>query len=267
MRKVLTYDHFSISQVQEFARCARKYYYHRIRGLPERPKYDLASGKALHSGLEAHNLERVKARGLKPSQILEVAVTDLENREDISELDVSLGVAKDRLVKDGLPPTANYVGETEHEMPAPAADDKVEKLIEAVVDGRPWVAYIDVELPDRVVDYKLLGRKKSQAEILRDPQLVLYRHLVGLPAGFVQLVRGKEQGEWVQADPSPAITAGVLSWICETVKQIEAARSSGVWPRTAPTNWACNDCPYFDRCFKESAVAPVVGAQHNTAAA
>jgi len=156
-----------------------------------------------------------------------------------------------QLVKDGLSPTATYIGQTEQDLPAPVSDEHVEKLVEAEVNGHKFVAYIDVQLPDRLVDYKLLGKRKSAAEVLRDPQLVLYKHLVGLPAGFVQLVRGREQADYAEAQPSPAIAAGVLSWITETAKQIEAAKVSGIWPRTAPTNWMCNNCPFFGRCFRE----------------
>jgi len=254
VRKQIDYDHFSISQVNEFARCARYYYYHRIRGMPLRPLYDLASGKALHAGLEEHNKERVKHGGLRPRQILEVAVANLEAMPDVSELDVTLGEAKDQLAKDSLPPTATYVESTERDLPAPTSDEHVEKLIEAKVGDRPFVAYIDVQLPDRLIDYKLLGRRKSATEVLRDPQLVLYRHLVGLPAGFVQLVRGREQADYAEAQPSPAITAGVLNWIIDTVKQIEAAKVSGIWPRCSPVSWMCNSCVFFNRCFREKEV-------------
>lgn len=266
MRKKIEYDHLSISQINEYSICPRFYYYHRVVGSYIPPYYLPASGKLIHDGLEEHNKERVRGRkGLTPSQILEIAVTGLESMPNVSDLDLPLGKAKDKLVLDGTPPTGRYLGVTERVFDElPVGEDDVERLMEFEFAGYKFVGYADLVLPSRIVDYKLVGRRKSAKEVLIDPQLHLYTHVLGRPASFVQLVRGKEIAEHTPQPQEERMARGVLGWVADTAKAIETSKQTDVWPRCSPGHWKCSKerCPFWGRCFprkkqsKEKTEAP-----------
>jgi len=252
-RKKIDYDHKSISQIVEYNICARYYYYHRIVGSYIPPYYKPTSGKLIHDGLERHNKERVRGqRGLTASQILEVAVTSLEQMENVSDLDLPLGKAKDQLVLDGVPPVGRYLGVTERVFDeVPVGEDDVEKFMEFEFAGHKFVGYADLVLPSKVVDYKLVGRRKSAKDVLVDPQLHLYTSVLGRPASFVQLVRGKEVAEHTPQKQDERVANGVLGWIADTAKAIDVSKETGVFPRCHPGHWKCTKdmCPFFNRCF------------------
>ena len=252
-RKKIDYDHKSISQINEYSMCARHYYYHRVVGSYMPPYFKPTSGKLLHDGLEAHNKERVRGRkGLTTSQVLEVAVTGLEQMENVADLDLPLGKAKDQLVLDGTPPVGRYLGITERVFgEVPVSEDDVERFMEFEFDGHKFVGYADLVLPSRILDYKLVGRRKSAKEVLIDPQLHLYTHTLKKPASFVQLVRGKEVAEHTPQPEDERVASGVLGWIADTAKAIDTSKETGVWPRCSPGHWKCSKgyCPFYNRCW------------------
>lgn len=257
-RGKLDFEHYSVSQLNEFARCPYQYYLHRIEGVPFQPKYDLESGKAVHAGLEEHNRERARGRkGLVQKQIVERAVTYIEELKDTGvELDVNWDDAKDRVAKETRPPVGRYLTKTQLddlEDMCPTSEDQIERLIEFTLSGHTFVGYLDLVLPKSIVDYKLIGKRKSANEVRFDPQLHIYTHALQLPGGLVEMVRGKETAAWTPQPQEDAIRRGVLKWAEETVRAIERAKKTGDFPPTSPVNWWCGQrCAYSDRCFGQS---------------
>ena len=252
-RKKLDYDHYSISQIIEYSLCPKYYYYHRIEGRYVPPLYNMTAGKLVHAGLEEHNKEKVRGRqGLTAKQILEVAVAGLEQMEDASELDVPVAKAKDQLNLDGRPPVGRYLGVTERTFDeAPVSEDDVERFAEFEFAGHKFVGYMDLVLPSRIVDYKLLGRRKSAKEVQVDPQLHLYSHVLGRPAGFVQLVKGREVADHTPQPQDERTARGVLLWVEDMVRAIESSKQTGMFPRCSPAHWKCGkQCPFYPRCFR-----------------
>lgn len=245
-------DHLSYSQLNEFSMCPRRYYYNRIEKLKMRPAWPLVAGKAVHEGLEEHNRERMKGRkGLLPSEMLEVAVMSIEQREDVSEMEMSVDEAKDRLTKEAVPPLATYTGYTEQEIGDDVVD--VEKRLDFEFAGEKFVGYIDVEFGESLVDYKFTARRKSKKDIEVDPQLILYSEVVEKPGAFVTLLKKKEVAEYDEQNPSKRVRHGVLTWLRDMVRAIKRAKKSGDFRQTDPRNWQCGEtCPFYYKCFGRS---------------
>lgn len=248
--------HYSWSQVSLFMRCPRRYYYQYVERIPMRPIYVLESGKAMHAGLEEHNRELAHGRGLTSDQAVDCAVARFESNEHLGELDVPRGEATDRLVKDIAPPVCHYLNFTEREelgSEVPISEDDVEREVWFDVAGasRPFVGYIDLALPSTILDYKLIGRRKSAQDVERDGQLTLYSTVLDRPAGFIQCLRGKEVAEYTPQRQEEHVRRGVLAAIEDNVKSLEAALASGHFPRCDPTSWGCSQkwCPFFRKCY------------------
>jgi len=262
-RKLIDYPHRSISQLTEHARCPRHFYFHRVLGLPTGRVYNMEAGKAIHAGLEEHNRERARGRkGLTREQMIDCAVAAMERIEEQDELDMPFRKAVDKLAnEDGPPPLSRYLGITERrEMAeAPASEDDVERLIEFEFAGVKFVGYVDDVLSDRVVDYKFLARKKSAGQVLFDPQLILYKRVLKKPkAAFVELLKGKNVADYTPQNTSEEVENGVLGWIENRVRAIEACEKTGNWPMCEPGSWMCKSstgqCPFYSRCYGKAKV-------------
>lgn len=255
MRADIDRPHLSWSQVSLFQRCPRRYYYQYIERLPMRPVYALASGKAMHAGLEQHHLELVRGvGGLSSEAIVDCAVAHFEGQEDVGELEIAKGKATDLLVKEIAPPVCHYVNFTEREelgREVPVAEDDVEREIWFEVAGEPFVGYVDLVLPSTVLDYKLLGRRKTAQDVERDGQGVLYRRALGKPFAFVQCLRGKEVSELTQQVTAEHVERGIYAAIEDAVRSIAVAKQTGHFPRCDPKSWACSEkwCPFFRKCY------------------
>jgi hypothetical protein len=254
MRLKIDYPHYSISQLQEHERCPRYYYYNRIEGRWVRPVYNLAAGKAMHRGLELHNLELAKgAAGLSVKDMIEIGITHMESAEDKDEMDMPFAKAKDKFAVDGTPPAGKYRTITERKVleAGDISEEGVEQFVETEIAGHKVVGFLDLVLPGIIVDYKLIGKRKSAAQVERDPQLVLYEHILKRPGSFVQLIKGRETAEFTKRKSSAQVTAGVLAWVADRIEAIERDKKTGVFPRVHPASWVCGPrCPFFQDCFQ-----------------
>lgn len=246
--------HYSWSQVSLWLRCPRRYYYQYIDRLPMRPVYALCSGKALHVGMEEHNRALVAGKRLPAKDIVEAGVAHLELDEAITELERPDW--KDDFVREVTPPAGHYVAYTEAEQlgsEAPVELEDVEREIWFEVAGQPFLGYVDLVLPSRLLDYKFLGRRKSAQDVMFDGQLTLYRQVLGREAGFVQCIRKREVAEYTPQVQSEHVTRGVVAAVEDAVKSIEAAKVSGLFPRCDPKSWACSEamCPFWRKCFSQ----------------
>lgn len=242
--------HLSWSQVQMFMKCPRCWFHKYIEKIPMRPLYIMASGSAVHKGLELHNTELIKGgRGLSAKDMVEAAVTELECKvQNEGELDVPVDKAKDKLVADALPALSHYRAFTERDVID--CIEGVEQEVWFQVAGEDFLGYVDLVTSAGIIDYKLVGRMKAGADVKYDGQLTLYTEHLKKPAGFLQMVRRKEQAQWTPQEQAPHERAGVLDAIASTVLAIRECKKSGVFPRCDPRQWWCGErCPFSRLCF------------------
>jgi hypothetical protein len=235
--------------------CPQKWFNEKVLGQRQRANLAMLTGSAVHKGLETHNLLRKDGGlGLSADDVVECSVAELKARDDITEIDESIGEATDTLVQAITGPVNHYLGATEVKVWRDGDPTKVgvEEEILWEVAGIPFVGYIDLN-PDGapLIDFKLTGRRKSAHQVAFDGQLALYSMVKEKPAAFVQLLRGRPQSVYAEQEPTAQLQKGVLGWLEGCVKGMEQARKTGVVGRAQPGDWLCKlgMCPFWDQCY------------------
>lgn len=234
----------SWSQVNQYARCPRAYYFQRIQELLSRPAYALVSGSSAHKGLEIRNREVLSGgEPPAPDAVVEAAVAAWEDSDFEDKRK-----EKDRFVEDVSSPITEYCKKI-----APSVDARltgVEEQIDFEIGGVPFLGFCDVVCEDRFADYKLIGRRKTEKDVRIDPQFMLYSEVLGRHGDMVGLLRGGK-AYLAQARPTKEERACVLGWVRSVVAQIKTARASGDFPRCDPRSWYCSrtGCEYWFECY------------------
>lgn len=244
--------HMSYSQLSEFAQCPRKYKLHRVDKIPTRPVFALVSGKAVHAGLEMHNLARIQGEGLSAKDIIEVGVGTIEGNPECTEVEgLTREQVKDTFAKSTGPAVASYLRDTEPKI-ADQSIIGVEQEIRFELGGVPFIGYVDLHTEEAIWDYKLTERKKSEKEVASDPQLILYRTQLRTPrAGLLCLMRNRGDSQLSEQPLTSPMVSGVMDWALSIVRGIQTARTTDVWPRADPRSFYCGrTCPYYYHCFK-----------------
>ena len=255
-------DHLSFSQLYTFSSCPFKWYLQKVKRVPARPVFTMVSGRAVHKGLETNNLELQEgsATGLRPGEIVEVAVTELEQTEGIEELlnaegmSMKVAAAKDLLCKQADAPIRTYKNDVEPQLLKEKGEiTGVEEELSFWVGGVPFVGVVDLVQVDGFLDYKLQARRKSAHQVKYDPQLRMYEAVLSRPGEFVELIRGKKISERTPVPEDAGAASGVEQWMQSTVASIKLALSSGVFPRCTPGKWECSKktCPFFRMCWSK----------------
>jgi len=247
--------HYSYSQCRTYSMCPQKWYNSKVLKQPQRPNYNMLSGSAVHVGLEVHNLLRQRGRqGRSAQEVIDSSVAELESRDDLSEIGMPAGDAVDQLVQDITGPVSHYLEHTEAAVwrEGDPLLVKVEQEILWEVLGIPFVGYIDLN-PDGapIVDYKLTKRKKSAGQVESDAQLCIYSQIVGKPAAFLQLMRGRPITVYAEQMATSRTIAGVNAWAESCVAGMEQARKTGIVQRCQPGDWMCTSaqCEFYHQCY------------------
>jgi CRISPR/Cas system-associated exonuclease Cas4 (RecB family) len=242
--------HYSISQLRCFAGCPRLYKFRYIEKAVAYPLYALVSGKSMHAGLEENNLELKAGRNaLTKGQIVDRAVAEFETTEGIDELDIEPSAGVDKMVKEISKPVETYIKDVQPQLIDMKIEEAEQEIIEQVA-GHNFLAYVDLTTSDMLFDYKLAGRRKSQAEVNLDPQLVMYEKFLSRKGAFIVMLRGKNCVELCLPERSQRTTKAIVGWCGDTIKQIEKAKKADVFPRICPTEWRCGNCQFRFKCFK-----------------
>lgn len=258
-------DHLSFSQLYTFSGCPYKWYLQKVKRVPMRPVFTMVSGRAVHKGLETNNLEIQAGRttGLRPGEIVEVAVTELEQSDRVDEMlsaegvPMSVSTAKDILCKQLEAPVRYYKDETEPGvLKDKGAITAVEQPIDFEVEGVRFEGVVDLVQEQGFLDYKLTSRKKSAHQVRYDPQLRMYEAVLEQPGEFIQLIRGAKRNERTPVPADAAAAHGVAQWMKSIVAAIKVALQSGVFPRCTPGKWECSKktCPFFRLCWSKADV-------------
>jgi len=244
-------EHLSWSQIWLYSTCPRLYYYRYIERLETQPLYVLSSGRAIHAGLEAHNLSLARGgAGLSCADIIDIGVADLATLDDI---DIGKEKAIAQFQSEAINPVTRYLYWTQREDlggATPITEDDVEREIWFKVGGSLFLGYVDLVLPDRFVDYKFVGRWKYQTDVDHDGQLAIYGEVLKRPGCFVQLLRRREDVKVAYPSESADVRKKVLLWVDSQVAAIAQSKQTGLFPRCQPSHWKCQagKCEFFDRC-------------------
>jgi len=258
--------HISFSQMSMYLRCSMQYYFRYILGIKDPPKLPLAIGKGGHAALEFNGRYKMKnGVDLAVPDMLDMASTfiDLESEELENTSPNEKGEAKDRAIaalrvyqtRDAAAITpAGVEIEFNLDMNDPA-EENVEPI--RIVNGKIDIITTDVT----VLDYKFVGRARSQGEVDLSPQLTLYgkvfRVLTGKypkNTGYQMFLPGSTRtppdARALFRDPSlmrPRQQEARFQRLRYQFQQVERGIRTGVF---IPTDDAqtCSWCGYRDRC-------------------
>lgn len=243
--------YLSVSQVLMYMRCPLQYYHRYVKGVIIPPMARLTEGRAMHKALETGHKEQ-KLRG------------------EVPPLDVFLDAYRDAWVgmKDEI---ADWEGENENDIMhrdrvllSEYHGTFVPKMSPVRVESRFWapfgkhnipvVGFVDLIDHDKkenthfVVDHKVVGKSKSQAEADSDLQLTVYSHVHATPdVQFTSLVKSKK--------PKISIVRSKRTkpdglWAEKVFEATAQGISAGYFPPCDPSSWACTEkwCGYAKLC-------------------
>lgn len=260
--------YLSVSQVAQYMKCGMAYYFRYVLEMPVPRNSFMAQGSAVHKAAEHMNLFLME-NAIAPSlEYVEARYSDAHDEffSDgdvvIAEEDVSVGHVKDV----GILLTQLYYQGAKGELIDPDTKQRmggvypvgVERVVKQMLspgEGErpiPFMAVIDLEEPNGVVDIKTKRKKGSQAEVDNSLQLSLYSHMTGKPdVRHDQLIKpGKTtpKGRYLRtsATRSPGENAHAIDIVAGVARDV----SKGRFPLTMPDNWWCTVdwCPYWSVC-------------------
>jgi len=170
--------HISISQINKYLGCGEAYRLQYIEGIKQPPNVSMIKGSAFHKVAETNNIQKkVTKTDLCLDELKEIASNDLDSRFDSEitykkdekdNLSKTKGDAKDSLMgaidqlaintKDVIP----IETESEYNIQIPGIAKPLKAIIDCITDD------------NRVIDYKVTGKPKTQLETDVDIQLMAY---------------------------------------------------------------------------------------------
>lgn len=253
---VLPKTHLSVSQVHLYQSCPRAYYWRYVKDLILPPRARIVEGQAVHKSLEAVHRQHMSSGQPTTLDVLLDAHTDAWARlkTDIEEWDDD---NEDKILKRAHSFLTQYHMKHMYKL-KPAG---VEKRFWMTVGQQqiPLLGYIDLiaeeeteSAPDpanrEVVDYKVVGRAKSQVDVDTDLQLTTYSRATGLShVRFDQFVK--------TASPKVQITRSRRDlkshmWAQEIFEEVAKAIAAGIFPPCDPGHWMCTEnwCGFWRKC-------------------
>ena len=257
---------FSITKCKCFASCPRKFWYRYVVKIKEDPSPFLMVGRAVHTGQETDHWAKLRGEKLTTEQVLESAVSSLEEENEKAEIDVSV----DEFVNEHRRQLEIYEqsGERAKVNPVPGsieaafslevqAGDPEHGLKAATIEGFTDVVSQDSVTGDRtVIDMKTAGKPISKQELEDHLQLTL--EMMGAEAAqgkIVTFVRhAKQKATTKVSEPvfnTQTKLERVLRFFADTIHAIRRAIKSGDFPKCAPESHWCKPgiCTYFERCY------------------
>lgn len=253
---VLPKTHLSVSQVHLYQSCPRAYSWRYVKDLILPPRARMVEGQAVHKSLEVAHRQRMSSGQLAPLDVLLDAHTDswAQLKTDIEEWDDD---NEDKIVKRAHSFLTQYHMKHMYKL-RPAS---VEKRFWMTVGQQqiPLLGYIDLIAEEEVegvpnpanreiVDYKVVGRAKSQGDADMDLQLTVYSRATGLSHvrfdQFVKTVSPKIHVVRSRRDLKSHM------WAQEIFEEVAKAISAGIFPPCDPGHWMCTEnwCGFWKKC-------------------
>jgi len=258
--------HISFSQLSTYTRCSMQYFYAYVMGIRSKPSLALVVGSGGHSALEYNGRHKIKTgQDLAVPDMLDMASTFIEYEQQELDADAATkdekGEAKDRALaslrvyqtRDA--PNINPAG-VEVEFNLDLNTYYNEEPIR-IINGK-----IDLITTDTgIIDYKFVGKARSQNEVDISPQLTLYgkvfHTLTGKypsHAGYQMFLPGSTRtpadSRGILRDPDlmkPQVQETRFKRLQFQFQQVEKAIRTGIFiPTDNPMT--CAWCGYRDRC-------------------
>jgi len=258
--------YLSVSQVNTYMKCGLQYYYRYVKGIISPPQARMAEGSSVHRALEIGNREKLASGTTAPLDVLLDA-----HRDDWEERRTGIEVwDPDNPEKDILS-RAQFFLKRYHQDHLPYLEPKpkgVESRFWASVGPQnvPVVGFIDliatdytprerkkgekktVVPTDEVIDYKVVAKSMSQADVNNSLQLTMYSSVTQIEnVRFDCFVKTKQPKISVVESTRKPIDHQWANHIFEsTAKNIAA----GVFMPTSPEGWQCTEkwCGYWHLC-------------------
>jgi len=254
-------QHLSWSGLSEYRTCPRRFFYHKIAGVPEESRSaSLIFGGAIHSASEKLHEARIEGRkipGIRPL----LAAFDAAWKEESSQGPEVVFPKTDSL--DSLRATAGrmlieYAKHFQRDKGSIIAieHDATFSLLAGVVPVKARLDLVTVEGRNLVVtDLKTSKSRWSDAKIGENlPQLVLYSAaatkmvrelgLERIVPRFVVLTKAKTPVVQVL---EPKATQDDVARLKDLVRETSDAINKEVFPRRE--GWQCAQCPFAGRCL------------------
>jgi len=252
--------YLSPTQISMWCRCPRQWEFRYVKGLKVPPSGMMFQGRAYHSALATNfknkfeKLEdmpvddvvdaydtyweaflrdhRVNDEDEKDEQV-EFERVDWEDREEGEVKDEGIVVLKEYMKKVAHKVTPSLLPEQRKTKKIPRTDIEL------------------VTVPDlittKVIDHKLAGRRKSQADADNDIQASLYLYITGLRE-FEWHVGVRKTIPEIQIVETGR-TDYQIDWWVDLVKDVAMQMNTGICPPN-PMGWHCSEkfCGYWNLC-------------------
>lgn len=240
-------DYLSPSQVGMYQRCAKQYEFRYVDGIIRPPSVALVEGSSYHEALELNNGQKIDSHeDLPPEEVVEKFSDEFSDRS--KEIEDWEGEKKDAVIERGTGLLNLYMAETSPVIQPVAVEKQFTMPLHVNGETIDVTGFIDTETEDRVLDYKGVGRAKSQGDADDDLQLATYGAASGQEtAEFVCLVKTKTP-KVVRVETK--IDDARKQWAAKVIASVAQAISAGVFPLRSPVGWECSEkfCGYWHMC-------------------
>ena len=259
--------HLSFSQLNTYLGCGESYRLSYVEGNRSAPNIAMVKGTSFHRVAEINNTQKMESKkDMSLEEMLDIASSQIDKafkldlylkRSEQSMSKKSLhGEAKDSLLatipglhkhSQGIQPIAI---EKEYDIKIPGVDRHVKAFIDLITDD------------NRVIDYKLTAKAKSQSATENDLQLALYSLIHKIYYGSFPRVqfhnyvskKSKKTGEHSYSfnilETEDIYCESKLQPLLSTIKTVEESIQKGVFLPAESGSWRCspNMCSHYQSC-------------------
>lgn len=264
-RDNLPRGYLSVSQITQFMKCGRAYWFRYIEDVQIPRNSFIAQGSALHKAAEKLHIGMMEAAMPPPLAYVESAYDDAHLENFTSDViimpeDVDAGKVKDIGLKMIQTYYAGATGklidpDTKAPIPQlyPIAAERVIKTMLKPRDGDeiPFLGVIDIEEPRGVADLKTKRKLGSQSEADNSLQLSLYAYVTGKPdVSIHQLIKPTKTMGPRYIRKTAHHDADQQAHAVDIALSVATDVSAGRFPLTMPDSWWCSKdwCPYWGMC-------------------
>lgn len=244
-------EHFSISQVRMYRRCGLQYYFRYIEGIKIPPTGIILAGKIFHETAEMNYIyKKNQGKDLEVDYLQDFFTQKFDEEKDNALWEEE----KPEEVKDLYVKTIKPFRE---EILKPTEPELVESEFSLYLNDRQVVGKIDlVDTQKNIRDTKTGKKKKTQEELEKDEQLILYAYAYRTQFGQENEV-GYDVAITKKNPETQILRVKIEDWRIQRTLNAIALTIDAILKRVfvpAPDGWwGCHPkyCGYFQLCNKE----------------
>lgn len=255
--------HISISQINTYLKCGEKYRLQYIEGIKQPPNMVMIKGIVFHKVAETNNLQKkVTKTDLCTYEMKEIASNHLDlslsgevmyKKKEKENVSKTKGEAKDSLIhaveqlaintKDVMP----IETESEYNIKIPGIEKPLKAIIDCITDD------------NRVIDYKVTGKPKTQLEADVDIQLMAYALIYRVNYGVFPKTQFhnytakhtiKDGHQTIFNELTTMHDENTITPLINTLKAVTEAIEKGIFLPAAKGAWDCSPtaCMHYHSC-------------------